>query len=187
VLLENRNAVIDGGGGPISGAVVRAFAREGARVFLAGRTRAKLDVVADEIRSAGGTAETAEVDALDEHAADEHADAVAAGAGSIDVSYLGHDQLDRRAALDDERGRRGNSRPPRKVDLERVVMQPRATSDAAAVAPDDRVAGAPRAHRARSASSASRNSASTPWGSTRSISLPKRGRTHQPLVSASGR
>jgi NAD(P)-dependent dehydrogenase (short-subunit alcohol dehydrogenase family) len=54
VLLENKNAVIYGGGGSIGGAVARAFAREGARVFLAGRTRAKLERVADEIRSAGG-------------------------------------------------------------------------------------------------------------------------------------
>jgi S-adenosylhomocysteine hydrolase len=36
VLLEGRNAVIYGA---IGGAVARAFAREGARVFLAGRTR----------------------------------------------------------------------------------------------------------------------------------------------------
>jgi NAD(P)-dependent dehydrogenase (short-subunit alcohol dehydrogenase family) len=46
VLLENRNAVIHGGAGSIGGAVARAFAREGARVFLAGRTPAKLDRVA---------------------------------------------------------------------------------------------------------------------------------------------
>ncbi|HWM13853.1 MAG TPA: SDR family oxidoreductase [Gaiellaceae bacterium] len=87
MLLEDKNAVIYGGGGAIGGAVARAFAREGARVFLAGRTRAKLEEVADEIRSAGGAAETAEVDALDERAVDAHADAVAAEAGSIDISF----------------------------------------------------------------------------------------------------
>jgi 3-oxoacyl-[acyl-carrier protein] reductase len=87
VLLENRNAVIYGGGGSIGGAVARAFAREGARLFLAGRTPAKLEAVAEEIRSAGGGAETAQVDALDEHAVDEHADAVAADAGGIDISF----------------------------------------------------------------------------------------------------
>lgn len=59
MLLENKVAVIYGGGGAIGGAVARAFAREGARVFLAGRTRAKLDVVADDIRSRGGQADTA--------------------------------------------------------------------------------------------------------------------------------
>jgi 3-oxoacyl-[acyl-carrier protein] reductase len=87
VLLEDRNAVIYGGGGSIGGAVARAFAREGATVFLAGRTRSKLEAVADEIRSAGGVAEIAEVDALDETAVDEHVDAVAADAGGIDVSF----------------------------------------------------------------------------------------------------
>jgi 3-oxoacyl-[acyl-carrier protein] reductase len=87
VLLENKNAVIYGGGGSIGGAVARAFAREGARVFLAGRTPAKLEAVAEQIPSAGGTAETAAVDALDERAVAEHADAVAATAGGIDSSF----------------------------------------------------------------------------------------------------
>jgi 3-oxoacyl-[acyl-carrier protein] reductase len=79
--------VIYGGGGMIGGAVARAFAREGARVFLAGRTMDKLETVADEIRSSGGAAETAQVDALDAAAVDEHADAVAAEAGGIDISF----------------------------------------------------------------------------------------------------
>jgi 3-oxoacyl-[acyl-carrier protein] reductase len=87
VLLEDRNAVIYGGGGAIGGAVARSFAREGARVFLAGRTRTKLEAVASEIRAAGGVAETAQVDALDGQAVDAHADAVAAEAGGIDISF----------------------------------------------------------------------------------------------------
>jgi 3-oxoacyl-[acyl-carrier protein] reductase len=87
MLLEDKNAVVYGGGGSIGGAVARAFAREGATVFLAGRTRAKLEDVAEEIRSAGGAAETAEVDALDEKAVDEHADALAETAGGIDISF----------------------------------------------------------------------------------------------------
>jgi 3-oxoacyl-[acyl-carrier protein] reductase len=87
VLLEDKNAVIYGGGGSIGGAVARAFGREGARVFLAGRTQAKLDAVAEDIRGAGGAAETAEVDALDEKSVDAHADAMAKEAGSIDISF----------------------------------------------------------------------------------------------------
>ena len=87
MLLEDKNAIIYGAGGAIGGAVARAFAREGARVFLAGRTREKLDKVAGEIRAAGGVAETARVDALDEKAVGEHADAVVERAGSIDVSF----------------------------------------------------------------------------------------------------
>ena len=37
MLLQGKNAIICGGGGAIGGAVARAFAREGARLFLAGR------------------------------------------------------------------------------------------------------------------------------------------------------
>jgi 3-oxoacyl-[acyl-carrier protein] reductase len=87
MLLENKNAVIYGGGGSIGGAVARAFAQEGARIFLAGRTLATLDAVAEQIRSAGGVAETEQVDALDEKVVDEHADAVAEKAGGIDISF----------------------------------------------------------------------------------------------------
>jgi NAD(P)-dependent dehydrogenase (short-subunit alcohol dehydrogenase family) len=87
VLLENKNAVVYGGGGSVGGAVARAFAREGARVFLAGRTLATVEAVADEISAGGGSAEAARVDALDEAAVDEHAAAVASRAGGVDVSF----------------------------------------------------------------------------------------------------
>lgn len=85
MLLEKKTAVVFGGGGAIGGAAARAFAREGARVFLAGRTRAKLESVANEIRSSGGTADIAEIDALDERAVETYIDAVAGKAGTIDV------------------------------------------------------------------------------------------------------
>lgn len=87
MLLENKVAVIYGAGGAIGGAVARTFAREGATVFLAGRTKTKLDSVADEIRSNGGTAHTAVVDALDERAVNEYVDTVAGQAGRIDISF----------------------------------------------------------------------------------------------------
>lgn len=87
MLLQDKNAVIYGAGGGVGGGVARTFAREGARVFLAGRTRKPLEAVAAQIHGAGGAAEVAEVDALDERAVDEHARAVAAQAGSIDVSF----------------------------------------------------------------------------------------------------
>ncbi|MEU8797414.1 SDR family oxidoreductase [Spirillospora sp. NPDC048819] len=86
MLLENKTAVIYGGGGAIGGAMARAFAAEGARVFLAGRTPATLDAVADDIRGAGGLAETARVDALDEAAVNGWVDSVAETAGSVDIS-----------------------------------------------------------------------------------------------------
>ena len=87
MLLEGKVAVIYGAGGSIGGAVARAFAREGARVFLAGRTMAKLDKVADEIRWNGGVADTAVVDALDERAVDEYVNAVVEQAGHLDISF----------------------------------------------------------------------------------------------------
>jgi 3-oxoacyl-[acyl-carrier protein] reductase len=85
-LLDGKNAILYGAGGRIGSAVACAFAEEGAKVFLAGRTLSRLETVAERIRAAGGVAETAEVDALDERAVDEHADAVAAR-GGIDVSF----------------------------------------------------------------------------------------------------
>jgi 3-oxoacyl-[acyl-carrier protein] reductase len=87
MLLERKNAVVYGGAGSVGRAVARAFANEGARVFLAGRTLATLDEVAQELSGAAGVVETAQVDALDERAVDEHADAVAEKAGGIDVSF----------------------------------------------------------------------------------------------------
>jgi NAD(P)-dependent dehydrogenase (short-subunit alcohol dehydrogenase family) len=86
-LLLDKNAVVYGAGGAIGGEVARAFAREGAKVFLAGRTLAKLDAVAKEISASGGVAETAQVDALDEQAVREHADGVAEKTGRIDVLF----------------------------------------------------------------------------------------------------
>jgi NAD(P)-dependent dehydrogenase (short-subunit alcohol dehydrogenase family) len=87
MLLEKKNAVIYGAGGGIGGGVARTFAREGARVFLTGRRLAPLQALAEDIRAAGGSAEVAEVDATDERAVGEHAAAVVADAGSIDVSF----------------------------------------------------------------------------------------------------
>jgi hypothetical protein len=47
-------------------------AREGANLFLTWRHLAPVEVVAKEVVSAGGSAEAAEVDALDERAVDKH-------------------------------------------------------------------------------------------------------------------
>jgi NAD(P)-dependent dehydrogenase (short-subunit alcohol dehydrogenase family) len=85
LLLENKSAIIHGAAGAIGSAVARAFAREGARVFLAGRTLAKVQALADDITRDGGLAHAAEVDALDAAAVDAHADEVAWDAGRIDI------------------------------------------------------------------------------------------------------
>jgi 3-oxoacyl-[acyl-carrier protein] reductase len=87
MLLEGKNAIIYGGGGAIGGAVARAFAREGAHLFLAGRTLESLEEVAEEITASGGIAETAQVDALDEEAVEEHIGKVAETTGRIDILF----------------------------------------------------------------------------------------------------
>jgi NAD(P)-dependent dehydrogenase (short-subunit alcohol dehydrogenase family) len=84
MLLENKTAIVYGGGGAMGGAIARAFAAEGATVHLAGRTLAKLEKVAADITAAGGTASVAVVDAYDADAVNEH---VASIEGRIDVVF----------------------------------------------------------------------------------------------------
>ena len=84
-LLADKAALVYGGGGALGGAIARVFAREGARVHLAGRTRSKLDAVARDIQSAGGSVEVQELDVFDEGAVRAHADSVAQKQGRIDV------------------------------------------------------------------------------------------------------
>ena len=73
--------------GAIGDAVAGTFARESARVFLTGRNLGKVDAVAKEIMAAGGKAESAQVDALDEQAVDRHLQSVIDKAGRIDISF----------------------------------------------------------------------------------------------------
>lgn len=86
-MLEKKNAVVYGASGAIGSVVAHAFAAAGARVFLAGRTRSTLEVVADKIRASGGVADVATVDVLDEDAVDAHADVVVRDAGTLDISF----------------------------------------------------------------------------------------------------
>jgi NAD(P)-dependent dehydrogenase (short-subunit alcohol dehydrogenase family) len=86
-MLKNKIAVIYGASGGIGGAVARAFAHEGARVFLTGREQASVDAVAKDIASAGESAVAAQVDALDEQAVDTHLQSVIDTAGRVDISF----------------------------------------------------------------------------------------------------
>jgi hypothetical protein len=61
MLLEGKNTIVYSGGGAMGAAIARDFAREGATVYLAGRTLANLETVAQDITAAGGRAETADV------------------------------------------------------------------------------------------------------------------------------
>lgn len=89
MLLRDKVAVVYGGGGAIGGAVARGFAREGAAVYLAGRSLAKLEAVARDVAAAGGRVRVAVVDALDEAAVAGHVASVVAEAGRLDIAFNG--------------------------------------------------------------------------------------------------
>ena len=84
-MLQNKCAVVFGAGGSLGAAVAREFAAEGARVFLAGRTKARLEEVAGQITAAGGDAQTTVLDVLDEGAVNRYLDGIATQAGRIDI------------------------------------------------------------------------------------------------------
>jgi NAD(P)-dependent dehydrogenase (short-subunit alcohol dehydrogenase family) len=82
-MLTNKIAVIYGASGGIGAAVARAFADQGAGVFMTGRDLAAVEAVANGIDSAV----PAQVDALDEHAIDAHLQSVIDTAGRVDISF----------------------------------------------------------------------------------------------------
>src|ERR1700737_4153264 len=87
MIVQDKVAVIYGAGGAIGGAVARAFASEGAKLFLTGRLQAPVETVAKDIVSAGGSADAAEVDALEEEAVERHLQYMIHQAGRVDVSF----------------------------------------------------------------------------------------------------
>jgi NAD(P)-dependent dehydrogenase (short-subunit alcohol dehydrogenase family) len=87
MMLNDKVAVIYGAGGAIGGAVALAFARQGAKVFLTGRRLEAVEAVAQDVISAGGSAEAVEVDALDEQEVDKHLQSVINKAGRLDISF----------------------------------------------------------------------------------------------------
>ncbi len=82
MLLKDKVAVIYGAGGSIADAVARAYAQEGARLYLAGH---HADGTKDLAKQTRGRAEV--IDALDEAAVDAWTDKVADEAGRIDISF----------------------------------------------------------------------------------------------------
>jgi NAD(P)-dependent dehydrogenase (short-subunit alcohol dehydrogenase family) len=86
-LLSGKRVIVYGAAGAIGSAVARAFAREGARLFLAGRTFERVKALADELAQAGASAAPAAVDALDRVSVEKHVDEVVRAAGGVDVSF----------------------------------------------------------------------------------------------------
>jgi NAD(P)-dependent dehydrogenase (short-subunit alcohol dehydrogenase family) len=87
MMLKDKVAVIYGAAGAVGSSVARAFAGEGARVFLTGRDRGPVDAVAKSITAAGGTCETATIDALNEEDIDNHLRYLVDRAGRVDISF----------------------------------------------------------------------------------------------------
>lgn len=86
-LLQQKNAVIYGAGGSLGGAVAKALAAAGARVFLTGHKAGSVETVASTIRAAGGSAETAVVDGMDEEAVRAHINQMQEKIGTVDISF----------------------------------------------------------------------------------------------------
>ena len=86
-LLQDKRAVVFGAGGSIGGAVAREFAAEGAEIFLAGRTRSNVESVAEQITAAGGRAQAAVIDALDDAAVAGYIGGIVKQTGSIDIVF----------------------------------------------------------------------------------------------------
>ena len=86
-LLAGKNAVIYGAAGSVGSAVTRAFAAEGAHVFLAGRTLENVEALAREIRSTGAEATTARVDAMVRASVEEHLADVVRDHGGVHISF----------------------------------------------------------------------------------------------------
>lgn len=87
MLLQQKNAVIYGAGGSLGGAVAKAFAAAGARVFLTGHKAGSIESVAATIRAAGGWAETAVVDGMNEEAVTAHINRMHEKIGTVDISF----------------------------------------------------------------------------------------------------
>lgn len=86
-MLQNKNAILYGAGGSLGGAVAKALAASGAKVFLTGRSISSVQKLADEIRASGGSADVAQVDAQDEKAINSHIHYVVQQAGTVDISF----------------------------------------------------------------------------------------------------
>ena len=85
--MDRKAAVIYGAGGAVGAAVARAFAREGATIFLAGRTENSLNPVAKEISSAGGVADVSKVDDLSPESVEAHLRKIVTKVGKLDISF----------------------------------------------------------------------------------------------------
>jgi 3-oxoacyl-[acyl-carrier protein] reductase len=85
--LKNKNAIIYGAGGSLGSTIALALAREGARIFLTGRSLTSVAKVKDQIIKDGGSAEAAAIDALNEQSVATHISDVVSRYGTVDISF----------------------------------------------------------------------------------------------------
>jgi NAD(P)-dependent dehydrogenase (short-subunit alcohol dehydrogenase family) len=83
--LENKVALITGGYGGMGRASARLFAKEGATVFVAGRSQERGDALVAEIKDAGGKAFFIELDVLNQQQWDAAVAQVKREAGALNV------------------------------------------------------------------------------------------------------
>ncbi|HWB26020.1 MAG TPA: SDR family oxidoreductase [Chitinophagaceae bacterium] len=87
--LKNKVAVVFAASGEIAGAVAKAFSQHGAKVYVTARNLDAVKALAQEIKSNGGIAEAAKVDALNEAEIDAFLQKVTADNGKLDVVFNG--------------------------------------------------------------------------------------------------
>lgn len=84
-LLAGKGALVTGGGSGIGAGLALRLAEQGAQVMLVGRTREKLDRVAEEIRAAGGSARTFAADVRKYELVEEAVRETVTSFGSLDI------------------------------------------------------------------------------------------------------
>jgi sorbitol-6-phosphate 2-dehydrogenase len=85
MILENKIAVVTGGGGGIGAAICRAFAAEGARVAVTDLRPEAAEQVAAEIRAAAGQAEAWALDVAERVTVERAADEITTRLGPVDI------------------------------------------------------------------------------------------------------
>ncbi len=103
--LQNKAAVVTGGGRGIGAAIARALAEAGAELIVSARTRSEIETVAAELKSAGHRAHALTCDVTDEKSVAELARAAHERVGRVDIlvnnAGVAHSAPLRRITLDD--------------------------------------------------------------------------------------